>query len=69
MEPKKDKYKLRKGHFVIAGLVGLLSGFILQGPHFPLKPEATFSLQNFFTYFLIATVGVLLFMLLNLHRE
>ncbi|KAA5549221.1 hypothetical protein [Adhaeribacter rhizoryzae] len=69
MLPKKGGYKLQRRHFVIAGLVGLISGILLQGPQFPLKTEATFSLQNFFTYGLAATSGVLFFMRLNLPRE
>lgn len=69
MQPKRERYKLQVGHFVIAVLVGLLSGFLLQGPEFPLKPEATFSIPHFLTYSSTSTLGILFFMRLNLRRE
>lgn len=69
MLPKKARYKLQVRHFVIASLVGLLSGILLQGPQFPLKTEAVFSFQNFFAYASASTIGVLVFMRLNLPRE
>ncbi len=69
-EPKKKKKsRLEASHYAVASIAGLLGGFLLQGPDFPLKPGAIFSLKNFISYTLLSKVAILAFMHLNRNRE